>query len=74
MAGRPRMAEGTRAKDSRVNVSMDASDASDINRIRDKLAIHFGFMPTISQAVQWLVSHGERTIDAANSKKIGRKA
>jgi hypothetical protein len=71
--GRPRLPEGQRKIDARVNVSMNAEDAKEINTIREKLALQFGFTPTISQAIQWLVASGERVLDEANSKKVGRK-
>lgn len=71
--GRPRLPEGERKIDARVNVSMNAEDAREINSIREKLAVQFGFTPTISQAIQWLAASGGRVLDEANSKKIGRK-
>lgn len=64
--GRPPLAKGAlhtaRAKDDRVNVSMDKPAQEALTSVQTKLADRLGFTPTITQTLLWLVSRADLLI------------
>lgn len=64
--GRPPLPQGalraSRTKNDRVNVSMDRPAQEAIVSLQTRLADRFGFTPTITQTLLWLVSRADRLI------------
>ena len=55
--------EGTRAIDSRVNVSMDVTAQEAIASLQTKLAARMGFTPTVTQTLMWVLSRADRLLE-----------